>query len=207
MSVRGYPTLRRLCSSSSSTHSVGTLAARATVIRSRSSASSPWAIAVATRINAMVCGSSILIPHPPSPIISFLQPPIYPQLADFVAPRIDVVPHHQRLRLRLHPQLGQHCRHRQRRRRAVAVLDLEGDAESLRHEQRAVHSLGPDLCEHAGGMRAHQLGAGTAFPGNQVGVAEHGLANAERFGTREWYRGTRNIRWKLPASVPLSASR
>src|SRR5205809_661049 len=160
MSVSGYPTLWRLCKSSSSTHSGGTWAARATVMRSRSCASSPLAIAMATRTKATVLASNVPFPAPGSLILLLLQSPIYPQLSHLVAPGIDVGPHSERFRLRLDPQVGQHCRNRQRRGGAVAVFDLERDPQPLGHDQRAVHALGADLGEHAAGMGAHQVGAG-----------------------------------------------
>src|SRR3989442_9493204 len=152
--VSGYPTLSRLCSSSSSIHSAGTPALRAAFIRSRSAASSPFAMAAATRTSAMVCGSSVAparpafppalivpLPTPHVTIFSFHQSSIYPQLPDHVPARVARGRDEQGLRDRLEPQLAQHGRHGQGGRRAVAVLDLEGEPQPFPGEQGAVNPL------------------------------------------------------------------
>jgi len=72
-------------------------------------------------------------PHAPR-TLSSRQAPIYTHLTDGFTARIGDGSLEQRRRLRLKTQLGQHRRDRQRRRQAVAVLDLERDAESFANE-------------------------------------------------------------------------
>src|SRR2546425_9670518 len=186
-SARGYPTSSRLWSSSSSTHRSGTPATRASRKRCSSSVMCPSASAAAARTSGTVFTSSarafpwliLPFPLPPSPIFLFLQPSIYPQLADRFPPRVHRGVRHERRRLRPEPQLGQHRRHGERRRDRVTVLDLERDPVAFLRQQPAVHALGPDLHDDAAGVRAHHVGTGTAFTGDEVGVAEHCLNNAE----------------------------
>src|SRR2546427_10647064 len=145
----------------------------------------PSASAAAARTRATVFASSaeapglmVPLPAPRSPILSLLQASIYPQLPDRLPPRVHRGAREQRRWQRSQAQLGQLRRHGERRRDRVTVLDLQRDALALLREQPAVHALGPDLHDDPAGVRAHQLGAGTAFAGDEVGVAEHGVQNA-----------------------------
>src|SRR6266568_404766 len=112
-----------LWSSSSSIHSDGTPASCAAASRTLRSGIFPSAIAAATRTRAAVFGSSagaalaliVPLPSPLSPILSFRQSPIYPQLSDGLPPRIHVGPGDERRRPRPQPQLLEHRRQRQRR--------------------------------------------------------------------------------------------
>src|SRR5439155_27271406 len=46
-------------------------------------------------------------------------------------------------------------------------------------QPRSADPLATDLDDHPAGMRPHQLGTGTAFTRDQVGVAKHRFNNAE----------------------------
>src|SRR5207244_7286549 len=128
-----------LWSSSSSIHRGGTSAPRAATRRSWSSGTSPAATAAANRTSAAVAGSSgpaaparatpwliLRLPRAASSILLLLQPPIYAQLADGLAARIQHGPGGERLRSRPQPELFQHGRQRERRRHGMPVGDLDG---------------------------------------------------------------------------------
>src|SRR5690349_5554199 len=162
-------------------------------MRSRSLATSPVATAAARRTNAVVPASNLAESCGRRVIVLARQPTVNAQLAHGLAARVLDRPGAERLGLRLHTELRQDRRDGERRRRTVAVLDLEGDPEPFTHEGGAVHAVGADLRDHATRMRAHHLGARAALPRDQLRVAEHGLLNAE-CGVRsaEW-RGDRLI--------------
>src|SRR3989442_1712994 len=174
-SASGYPTFRKLCSNSSSTHGGGTCTARAAIIRSRSFTSSPVAVATAIRTKARVCGSRLTVTRrrPHAARISTREPSIYTHLPHRFSPRIRDRLLEQRRGLRLEAQLGEHRRDRKGRREAVAVLDLQRDAESFAHEQRAVDAFGTDLGDDATRMRAHHLRAGTTLARDQLRMQGH----------------------------------
>src|SRR6266849_6625433 len=178
-SASGYPTFRKLCSKSSSTHCGGTCTARAATMRSCSLVSSPVAVAAAFRTRARVWGSRLIVPLPTphSPILSPLQPPIHTHLPHRLPARVRDRLREQRRRLRLEAQLGQHRRDRQRRRQAVAVFDLEGDAKAFANEGCAIDTFSTDLRDHASRMRTHQLGTGSALTCYQLRMVQHGLTN------------------------------
>src|SRR5258707_7966795 len=132
-------------------------------MRSRAFASSPIAIASATRIRAIVrrstppcCSAScvprsaftITAPHPNTGTLSPLQPPIHTQVADRLAAPVGDRLGEERLGRRSQPQVGDHRRHGPRRGRAVPVLPLPLHAEPPLGEKRAVHALSATLCDH-----------------------------------------------------------
>src|SRR2546429_9537784 len=90
-----------LWSSSSSIHRDDTPAPWAAASRSWSSDTSPSATAAASRTSAAVAGPSgpwliLLLPHAGSSIFLLLEPPIYAQLADRLAPGFDQRPRGER---------------------------------------------------------------------------------------------------------------
>src|SRR3989441_1642680 len=143
----------------------------------------PSASAAAARTSATVFASSARafpwlifpFPLPPSPIFLFLEPSIYPQLADRSPPRVHRGVRHERRRLRPEPQLGQRRRHGERRGDRVTVLDLERDPVAFLRQQPAVHALGPDLHDDAAGVRAHHVGARPTLARDQLGMSQHHL--------------------------------
>src|SRR2546429_9934209 len=113
-----------LWSSSSSIQRDDTPAPGAAASRSWSSDTSPSATAAASRTSAAVAGSSgpwliLLFPHAGSSILLLLEPPIYAQLADRLAPCVDQGPPGERRRSRPQPQLPHHGRPRDGRRHAM----------------------------------------------------------------------------------------
>src|SRR5258708_18943720 len=109
-------------------------------MRSRALASSPIAIASATRIRAIVrrstppcCSAScvprsaftITAPRPNTGTLSPLQPPFYTQVADRLAAPVGDRLGHQPLRLRSQPPVRQHRRPREPRRSPPPVLHLQ----------------------------------------------------------------------------------
>src|SRR5260221_1182561 len=191
-------------------------------MRSRNLASSPVAVAVAMRTMASVGASSptfvfspglrpgvnlpglmFRVSPPVSCILLFREPPIYPHLAHRLAPRVLRGPRRQRLRLRPQPELAQHRSHRERRGHAVAVFDLEGDADALAHELSAVHALRPHLRDHAPGMRAHHLGTGPPFAGDQLGMLQHRVTDRTlEPRIRECHADERHRKARDAAAVP-----
>src|SRR5256886_16214083 len=123
-----------LWSSSSSIHRDDTPAPWAAASRSCSSDTSPAATAAASRTSAAVAGSSgpwliLRLPHAGSSIFLLLEPPIYAQLADGLAPGVEQGPGGERRRSRPQPQLLQHGRQRERRRQGMPVGHLDGHAQ------------------------------------------------------------------------------
>src|SRR2546429_8698598 len=146
-----------LWSSSSSIQSGGTPAPWAAARRWCSSGTSPAATPAASRTSAAVAGSRgpapplrdtpwliLLLPPARSPILLLLQPPIYAQLTDRLAPCVHHGPGRERHGSWPQPQLLQHGRHPQRRRHGMPVADLDGHPQSVPRQQRAVDTLGTD---------------------------------------------------------------
>src|SRR4029077_8742157 len=203
-----------LCSNSSSIHTPGTRASRAAANRAWSSGALPRARAAATRTSAAVGASStgpapsaiVRRPAPLSFILSLLQSSIYPQLPHGLAARVHVGSSGERGRTGPQAQLLEHRRHGERRGDRVSIGHLERDPEPFLGKQSAIHAFGADLCDHAAGVRAHQLGTRPTVTGDQLGVAEHGLYNAERGSGTAEQRGrvVRTSKVSLLLRVPRS---
>src|SRR2546425_12088065 len=87
----------------------------------------------------------VLLRAPCSAILSPLQPSIYTHLAHGLAPGIRNRLLEQRRRLRLETKLRQHGSDGEGGCDAMAVLDLERDAQSLGEQRGAVHALRADF--------------------------------------------------------------
>src|SRR5437879_13539305 len=74
----------------------------------------------------------------------------------------------------------------------MTVLDLQRNAVACLREHPAVHTLGPDLHDHAARVRAHHLSAGTVLAGDQLRMAQHRLEN-NGVGSGEWYATVRTV--------------
>src|SRR5205823_3230079 len=132
-----------LWSSNSSIHSGGTPAAWAAARRCCSSGTSPAATAAANRTSAAVARSRgpapplrdapwliLLVPPAGSPILLLLQPPIYAQLTDGLAPAVHTGPAGERHGSRPQTQLLQDGRQRQRRRDGMPIAHPDGHPHS-----------------------------------------------------------------------------
>src|SRR5882762_10231815 len=176
-----------LCSNSSSIQIPGTRASRAAANRAWSSGGLPRARAAATRTSAAVGASStrpapsaiVRRPAPLSFIFSLLQSSIYPQLPHGLAARVHVGSSRERGGTGPETQLLEHRRHGERRGECVSIGHLERDAEPFLGEKGAIHAFGADLRDDATGVRAHHLGTRPTLTGDELGVAQHGLGNAE----------------------------
>src|SRR5690349_1958977 len=175
-----------LCSNSSSTHGPGTTASRAARRRASSSDPLPLATAAATRTRALVRASStseatvarcsLIVPPAArcSRILSFLQSSIYAQLTDRFSPCVQIRPRAERRGEGPEPERLEHRSDGQCGSERVTIGDLQGDAESLSHERRAVDALRPDLGDDPTWMGPHELRTGPSLARNQLGVVEHG---------------------------------
>src|SRR2546427_11687743 len=120
----------------------------------------------------------VLLRAPCSAILSPLQPSIYTHLTHGLAAGIRDRLLEQRRRLRLETQLRQHGRDGEGGCDAMAVLDLERDAQSLAEQCGAVHALRADFGDHATRMRTHHLRTGTPFARDELGMVEDAFDNA-----------------------------
>src|SRR5436309_11683321 len=126
----------------------------------------------------------VLLRAPCSAILSPLQPSIYTHLTHGLAAGIRDRLLEQRRWLRLETKLRQHGSDGEGGCDAMAVLDLERDAQSLADQRGAVHALPADFGDDATRMRAHQLRTRSALTGDEIRVVKHGFSDSGN-GKRE----------------------